>query len=59
MNSRDITVYLDKRWCAALEAQSGKTVKTLLTEQMDALIQELPENQRERITQELRQEDQK
>lgn len=59
MNCRDITVYLDERWCAALETQSGKTVETLLTEQMDALIQQLPKEQRERITQELRQEDQK
>lgn len=58
MNSRDITVYLDERWCAALEAQRGKAIETLLIEQMDALIQELPKDQREQIAQEIHQEEQ-
>lgn len=58
MNSRDITVYLDERWCDALETHTGKTMEELLTEQMDSLIQQLPQDQRERITQEIREEDQ-
>ena len=58
MNSRDITVYLDERWCSALETHTGKAMEKLLTEQVDSLIQQLPQDQRDRITQEIRQEDQ-
>lgn len=58
MNSRDITVYLEKRWCDALETHTGKTMEELLTEQVDSLIQQLPQDQRDRITQEIRQENQ-
>ena len=42
MNSRDITLYLDERWCNALETRTGKTVEALLAEQVDLLIQQLP-----------------
>lgn len=59
MNSRDITVYLDERWCNALEAHTGKTMEYLLTEQMNALIRQLPQDQRERITNEIQQEEEK
>lgn len=58
MNSRDITIYLDERWCGALEAHTGKAMEELLTEQVDLLMQQLPQDQRDRITQEIRQEDQ-
>lgn len=57
MNSRDITVYLDERWCNALETRTGKTVEALLVEQVDLLIQQLPQEQRDRITQEIQCED--
>lgn len=59
MNSRDITVYLDERWCNALEAHTGKTMETLLEEQIIPLIQQLPADQRSRITQEIQQEEEK
>lgn len=59
MNSRDITVYLDERWCNALEAHTGKTMETLLEEQIVPLIQQLPADQRSRITQEIEQEEEK
>ncbi len=57
MDSRDITLWLDSRWCAALESATGKTMDTLMREQMDALIQTLPQDVRDRITDEIRQED--
>lgn len=59
MSSRDITVYLDERWCSALETHTGKTMEALLEEQMIPLIQQLPADQRSRITQEIQQEEQK
>lgn len=31
MNSRDITVYLDDRWCKALETHTDPTMESLLT----------------------------
>ena len=57
MNSRDITLYLDERWCNALETRTGKTVEALLAEQVDLLIQQLPQEQQDRITQEIQCED--
>lgn len=59
MNSRDITVYLDERWCDALEAHTGKSMETLLEEQLIPLIQQLPADQRSRINQEIQQEEEK
>ena len=59
MNSRDITVYLDERWCAALEAHTGLTMESLMIGQMDTLINGLPKDQREQIAQEIHQEEQK
>lgn len=58
MSSRDITVYLDERWCSALETHTGKAMETLLAEQMDLLIQQLPQDQHDRIIQEIQREDQ-
>lgn len=57
MNSRDITVYLEKRWCDALETHTGKTMEELLTDQMDSLIQQLPQDQRDRITRRIQHEE--
>lgn len=42
MNSRDITLYLDERWCDALEATTGRKVEALLQERLGELIQQLP-----------------
>lgn len=58
MNSRDITVFLDERWCNALEAYTGLTMESLLTGQMDTLIQQLPQDQREQIIQDIQREEQ-
>ena len=58
MNSRDITVYLDTRWCDALETHTGLTMEDLLTGQMENLIQELPKDQREQIAKDIQQEEQ-
>lgn len=57
MNCRDITFYLDERWCNALETRTGKTMEALLAEQVDLLIQQLPQEQQDRITQEIQCED--
>ncbi len=59
MNSRDITVYLDERWCATLEAHTGLTMESLMIGQMDTLINGLPKDQREQLAQEIHQEEQK
>lgn len=57
MNSRDITLWLDSRWCEALESATGKTMDALMKEQADTLIQTLPQDVRDRINEEIRQED--
>ena len=31
MNCRDITIYLDERWCKTLEAHNGLPMESLLT----------------------------
>lgn len=59
MNCRDITIYLDERWCKTLEAHNGLPMESLLTGQVDELIQELPKDQREQITHEIQQEEKK
>jgi len=58
MNSRDITVYLDERWCDSLETHTGKTMEILLEEQMISLIQQLPADVQSRISQQIQEEDQ-
>ena len=58
MNSRDITVYLDERWCNSLETHTGETMERLLEEQMISLIQQLPADLRSRISQEIQEENQ-
>ncbi len=61
MNSRDITVWLDERWYDALSNQLKKkdtTVEDELNKYLDAMIDQLPERVRERISREIWEEDQ-
>lgn len=62
MNSRDITVWLDERWYDALSRQLKKkdtTVEDELNTYLDAMIDQLPEQVRERISREIWEEDQR
>ena len=56
MNSRDITVWLDSRWCDALEAEYGMPIEDIVDDQLDELINKLPEHEYERISREIYQE---
>lgn len=58
MNSRDITLYLDERWCDALEATTGRKVETLLQEHLGELIQQLPPEVRQPIETDIQREKQ-
>lgn len=62
MNSRDITLWLDERWYDALSRQLKKkdtTVEDELNECLDAMIDQLPEQVREKISREIWEEDQR
>ena len=62
MNARDITVWLDERWYDALSSQLKKkdtTVEDELNTYLDAMIDQLPEQVRERISREIWEEDQR
>ena len=62
MNARDITVWLDERWYDALSSQLKKkdtTVEDELNTYLDAMIGQLPEQVRERISGEIWDEDQR
>ena len=62
MNSRDITLWLDERWYDALSLQLKKkdtTVEDELNEYLDAMIDQLPEQMREKISREIWEEDQR
>lgn len=62
MNSRDITLWLDERWYDALSRQLKKkdtTVEDELNEYLDAMIDQLPEQMREKISREIWEEDQR
>ena len=61
MNSRDITVWLDERWYDALSSQLKKkdtTVEDELNKYLDAMIDQLPERMRERISREIWEDEQ-
>lgn len=58
MNSREVTLWLDERWCNALESATGKTMDTLMKEQADTLIQTLPKEQLDEIAAEIQREEQ-
>ena len=62
MNSRDITLWLDERWYNALSLQLKKkdtTVEDELNEYLDAMIDQLPEQVRKKISREIWEEDQR
>ena len=62
MNSRDINLWLDERWYNALSCQLKKkdtTVEDELNTCLDAMIGQLPEQARERISRVIREEDQR
>ena len=62
MNSRDITLWLDERWYDALSRQLKErdtTVEDELNEYLDAMIDQLPEQVREKISREIWEEDQR
>ena len=61
MNSREIAVWLDERWYDALSGQLNKqdtTVEDELNKYLDAMIGQLPERVRERVSREIWEEDQ-
>lgn len=61
MSSRDITVWLDERWYDALSSQLKKkdtTVEDELNKYLDAMIDQLPERMRERISREIWEDEQ-
>lgn len=53
MNSREITVWLDERWCEALEKQQGKPVNDIVDELLDEALNQLPEQTYEKISAEI------
>ena len=59
MTQREITLWVDERWCKALEKHLlDGTVTEKLEEHIDELVNKLPENVYKRISQEIWQEDQ-
>lgn len=57
MNSKEITVWLESRWCKALETQHGKPLEVLVDDYLHDLIKKLPESVYAEIKQELLQEE--
>lgn len=56
MDSREVCVWLDKRWYGALSSQlkkEGATVEEKLDEYLNAMIGQLPEQVREKISREI------
>lgn len=61
MGSREIVLWLDRRWYDALSSQlekEGMTVEEKLDEYLDAMVGQLPEREREEISREIREEEQ-
>ena len=62
MDSREVCVWLDRRWYDALSRhleKEGMTVEEKLDEYLDAMIGQLPEQEREEISREIREEEQR
>ena len=62
MNSREVCVWLDRRWYDALSShlkKEGTTVEEKLEEHLDVMIDQLPEQVREKISREIREEGQR
>ena len=59
MNSREISIWIDERWYDALTRHlKGDTLEERLEEFVDQLCNQLPEQEYERISQEIWQENQ-
>lgn len=43
MNSREVSVWLDSRWCDALEKHKGAPMCDIVNDYLDSLINQLPE----------------
>lgn len=57
-SSREIILWLDERWYKALSQQLGEdAVEARLNQYMEQLIQQLPQDQREKISGEIQRED--
>ena len=59
MNSKEITVWMEKRWCDALEQQHEKPLTALVEDYLNDLIPKLPEPVYTQIKQELALEEMK
>lgn len=62
MDSREVCVWLDRRWYDALSSQlkkEGTTVEEKLDEHLNAMIGQLPERVREKINREIGNEEQR
>ena len=57
MNSKEIAVWLESRWCDALENQHGKPLEALVDDYLNGLIQKLPEPVYTQIKEALSQEE--
>ena len=56
MNSREVSVWLDSRWCDALEKQKGAPMCDIVNDYLDSLINQLPEREYERISAQIHEE---
>lgn len=60
MSAREVTVWLDERWYDALSRRlENETVEDKLGEHLDAMIDQLPKQVREKISREIREEQQR
>ena len=58
MKSREISLWLDERWYAALSRQlDGKTVESQLQDYLDQLLRRLPQDQYAKISAEIQEEE--
>ena len=56
MNSREVSVWLDSRWCDALEKHKGAPMCDIVNDYLDSLINQLPEREYERISAQIHEE---
>lgn len=62
MDSREVCVWLDRRWYDALSRQlekEGSTVEEKLDQYLETMVGQLPEQEREGISREIREEEQR
>ena len=56
MNSIEVSVWLDSRWCDALEKHKGAPMCDIVNDYLDSLINQLPEREYERISAQIHEE---